>query len=109
MIQRILMLGSLLCSVLLVSTAAADAPAAMVTIDNFSFTPAEITVAAGSRVTWVNRDDIPHTVTGADDPRLIRSPPLDTGESFTFTFAKPATYRYFCSLHAHMQGTVVVR
>ncbi len=103
-----LMLGSLLGSALLVCGAAADATAE-VTIDNFTFTPAEITVAAGSRVTWVNRDDIPHTVTSADDPRLIKSPPLDTGDTFAFTFATPGTYRYFCSLHAHMQGTVVVR
>lgn len=87
-------------------TAAADT---QVTIDNFSFSPAEVTVAAGARVVWTNRDDIPHTVTGADDPRTIRSQPLDTGDSFGFTFGKPGTHRYFCSLHPHMQGIVVVR
>lgn len=80
-----------------------------VTVDNFSFSPAEVTVAPGTRVVWTNRDDIPHTVTDRDPPRAMRSQPLDTGESFSFTFDKPGTYSYFCSLHPHMQGTVVVR
>ena len=79
------------------------------TIDNFTFSPAELTVAAGTRVTWTNRDDIPHTVTDAADPRSFRSPPLDTGDSFAFAFARPGVYKYFCSLHPHMQGTVVVQ
>ena len=87
-------------------TAAAEA---QVTIDNFSFSPAELAVAAGTRVTWTNRDDIPHTVTDAATPRAMRSPPLDTGDSFAFTFERPGTYHYFCSLHPHMQGTVIVR
>ncbi len=78
-------------------------------IDNFTFSPAELKVAAGTRVTWTNRDDIPHTVTDAVEPRSFRSPPLDKGDSFTFTFAKPGAYAYFCSLHPHMQGTVVVQ
>ena len=82
---------------------------AQVTIDNFTFSPAEIDVAVGSRVVWTNRDDIPHTVTDADNPRTIKSGPLDTGDSYTRTFDKPGTYHYFCSLHPHMQGTVVVR
>ena len=82
---------------------------AQVTIDNFSFSPAELAVAAGTRVTWTNRDDIPHTAVDRDDPRRMKSPPLDTGESFAFTFERPGTYRYFCSLHPHMQGTVIVR
>ncbi len=89
---------------------AADARTAeaQATIDNFSFSPAQLTVAVGTRVTWTNRDDIPHTVTDAGTPRRMKSPPLDTGESFAFTFDKPGTYSYFCSLHPHMQGTVVV-
>ena len=80
-----------------------------VTIDNFTFSPAEITVAPGTRVVWTNRDDIPHTVTGADGQPVMRSQPLDTGDRYSFTFAKPGAYHYFCSLHPHMQGTVVVR
>ena len=79
------------------------------TIDNFTFSPAELKVAAGARVTWTNRDDIPHTVTDTAEPRGFRSPPLDTGESFAFAFARPGVYKYFCSLHPHMQGTVVVQ
>jgi plastocyanin len=80
-----------------------------VTIDNFSFNPARITVAAGSKVIWTNRDDIPHTVTDAADPKAFRSSPLDTGDAFSHVFSTPGTYRYFCSLHPHMQGTVVVK
>jgi plastocyanin len=91
------------------TAATAVADDAQVTIDNFTFSPAEITVAPGTRVVWTNRDDIPHTVTDADNPRAVRSEPLDTGESFSFTFDKPGTFRYFCSLHPHMQGMVVVR
>ncbi len=80
-----------------------------VMIDNFSFSPAQLTVAVGTRVTWINRDDIPHTVTEAATPRALKSPPLDTGESFAFTFDKPGAYAYFCSLHPHMQGSVIVK
>lgn len=80
-----------------------------VTIDNFTFAPARLEVAAGARVTWTNRDDVPHTVVGSDAPRLLRSPPLDTGDSFAFAFERPGTVRYFCSLHPHMQGEVIVR
>ncbi|WP_431267080.1 cupredoxin domain-containing protein [Dankookia sp. P2] len=90
------------------ATPAAEGTAA-ITIDNFTFSPAVLTVAAGTRVTWTNRDDIPHTVLGTENPLVLRSPPLDTEDSFAFTFAAPGTYRYFCSLHPHMQGMVMVR
>jgi plastocyanin len=88
---------------------AAPAGVASVHIDNFAFAPAQLTVAAGSTVIWDNRDDTPHSVTDAAAPRQFRSPALDTGDSFAQVFAVPGTYRYFCSLHPHMQGTVVVR
>ena len=78
-------------------------------IDNFVFNPAAITVSAGTTIVWTNRDDIPHTVTDAAHPPGFRSAALDTDDSFSFTFMKPGTYRYFCSLHPHMQGTVVVQ
>jgi len=78
-----------------------------VTIDNFTFAPAEITVAQGEQVRWVNQDDIPHVVAAADGAFV--SPPLDTGDDFAQTFTKPGTYEYFCSLHPHMKGTIVVR
>ena len=80
-----------------------------VTIDNFAFGPAAITVAPGTKVTWTNRDDEPHTVVNADDAKLFKSGALDTGDSFSFTFDKPGTYRYFCSIHPHMTGTIVVK
>jgi plastocyanin len=110
--------GAILAGALLPAPAAGAVPAAVeaagateaaVTIDNFTFAPPVLTVAAGTRVVWTNRDDIPHTVVGAEDPRALRSPPLDTDDRFSFAFAAPGTYRYFCSLHPHMQGTVVVR
>ena len=82
---------------------------AAVTIDNFSFTPAEITVDAGTKVTWTNHDDIPHTVTDAVNPKTIKSPPLDSDEKYSRVFDKPGRYEYFCSLHPHMRGTVIVK
>ena len=76
-----------------------------VTIDNFTFTPAEVTVKAGDTVTWTNHDDIPHTVVSAGK---YRSKTLDTDDSFSFTFAASGDYKYFCSLHPHMTGLVKV-
>jgi plastocyanin len=75
-------------------------------IDNFQFTPATLTVKAGTVVTWVNDDDVPHLIASADG-RFRPSTVLDTGQRFSVTFAKPGTYSYFCSLHPHMQGKVV--
>ena len=77
-----------------------------VTIDNFVFEPARLTVKAGTTVTWLNRDDIPHTVAAKD--RLFKSKVMDTDESYSFTFSTPGEYSYFCSLHPHMTGTIVV-
>ena len=79
------------------------------TVDNFTFSPPVLTIRAGARVTWTNRDDIPHTVTDKDRPREIKSPPLDTGDSYSRVFPAAGTYHYFCSLHPHMQATVVVQ
>lgn len=78
-----------------------------VKIDNFSFLPAAITVPAGTTIRWTNRDDIPHTVV-SDDHTTFKSRPLDTDEQFTYTFTKPGTYSYFCSIHPKMTGKVVV-
>jgi plastocyanin len=80
----------------------------VITIDNFAFTPATLTVPAGTKVSWSNRDDTPHTVFSALRPPAFRSGPLDTGDGFSVVFDKPGTYGYFCSLHPHMQGTVIV-
>ena len=88
---------------------AQQAPAASmeVKIDNFSFGPATITVAAGTTVTWTNRDDIPHTV--VSDDKVFKSKVLDTDEKFSYTFTKPGTYPYFCSVHPKMTGKVIVQ
>ena len=82
---------------------AADAE---VMIDNFTFSPQTLTVRAGTKVTWTNRDDIPHTV--ASTTKAFKSPALDTDDSYSFTFTTAGSYEYFCSLHPHMTGTVVV-
>ena len=78
-----------------------------VKIDNFSFSPATITIPAGTTVKWTNRDDIPHTVVTED--KAIKSKVLDTDEKFSYTFTKPGTYSYFCSIHPKMKGTIVVQ
>lgn len=76
-----------------------------VTIDNFTFEPAQLTVKVGSTVTWKNRDDIPHTVVSAGK---FKSKALDTDDSYAFTFTAAGDYKYFCSLHPHMTGTIKV-
>jgi plastocyanin len=79
-----------------------------VQIDNFVFSPARLVVKAGTTVTWTNRDDIPHAV-ASKTPGQFKSKVLDTDESYSFTFATPGEYSYFCSLHPHMTGTIVVK
>jgi len=74
-------------------------------IDNFVFEPAQLTVKAGTTVTWMNRDDIPHTVVCAGK---FRSKAMDTDDRFSFTFTAAGEYKYFCSLHPHMTGMVKV-
>jgi len=76
-----------------------------ITIDNFTFTPAELTVKVGTTVTWTNHDDIPHTIVSAGK---FRSKTLDTDNSFSFTFTAAGDYKYFCSLHPHMTGMIKV-
>ena len=104
--------GPLLLAGPLDSTVHAQQPAptaAEVKVDNFSFSPATLTVAVGTTVTWTNQDDIPHTVVSTDDPRVFRSKVLDTDEKFTYTFTKAGSFAYFCSIHPKMTGTVVVK
>ena len=86
--------------------AASAAESPMVRIDNFTFNPPTLTVPKGTTVTWLNADDIPHKVAGSDRP--WKSPVMDTDERFSFTFDDPGTFAYFCSLHPHMTGTIVV-
>ena len=80
---------------------------AAVKIDNFNFGPATLTVAAGTTVTWTNNDDVPHTVVSDDE--LFKSKALDTDDTFSYTFSKPGTYNYFCSVHPKMTAKVVVK
>ena len=88
--------------------AAEDQPTAIsITIDNFSFTPKEITVSKGTTVTWINHDDVPHTVVSTD--KKFRSKALDTDDKFSFTFSDGGAYGYFCSVHPVMTGKVIVK
>jgi len=86
--------------------AGAQNASSTVSIDNFTFNPPQLTIKAGTTVTWTNKDDIPHTVTAVG--KLFKSKVLDTDNGFSFTFTTPGSYAYFCSLHPHMTGTIVV-
>ena len=77
-----------------------------VNISNFTFNPPQLTVKAGTTVTWTNDDDIPHTVTSKT--LVFRSKALDSDDKFSFTFTAPGSFDYFCSLHPMMTGTIVV-
>jgi plastocyanin len=101
------MMGAALVLTCAAATAKADdaQTKAQVTIDNFAFSPQTVTVKAGTTVTWSNHDDTPHTVVS---PQKFKSKALDSDDSFSFTFTTPGTYQYFCSLHPHMTGTIVV-
>jgi plastocyanin len=77
-----------------------------VTIDNFAFAPATLTVKAGSTVTWTNKDEEPHTVAAADGS--FHSPGMGTGATFSHTFPTAGKFDYVCSIHPMMHGTVVV-
>jgi amicyanin len=79
----------------------------VVTIDNFTFTAPELTVAVGTTVKWVNHDDIPHSV--VDKSKAFRSKALDTDDAYSFTFASAGTFDYFCGLHPHMVGKIIVK
>ena len=90
------------------ATPAHNTPAATPTvhISNFTFSPQALNIHIGQTVTWVNDDDIPHNVTAVD--KSFKSKVLDTGERFSFTFPHAGTYAYFCGLHPHMTGSIVV-
>jgi plastocyanin len=92
-------------SCMIYAAAALPGPA-RITIDNFSFKSATLTVPVGTTVTWENDDDIAHNVVATDG--TFRSAPLDSEEKFTFTFETAGTYDYFCSLHPRMKVQIVV-
>ncbi len=103
---KALALGAMLSLAVIASAITAQAADIEVKIDNFTFNPQQITVNAGATVVWTNGDDIPHTVTSKT--MAFRSKALDTDDKFSFTFATPVTYPYFCALHPHMTGSIVV-
>jgi plastocyanin len=102
-----MLIGPIIGAMLAAASVAAQDTTNVVTIDNFTFTPQELTVAVGTTVKWVNHDDIPHTVVNKD--KAFRSKALDTDDSFSYTFASAGTFDYFCALHPHMVGKVIVK
>jgi len=98
-------LGLAVAATILLGFGSAQAEELKVTIDNFTFTPAELKVKVGDTVTWTNHDDIPHTVVSAGK---YRSKTMDTDDTFSFTFTSAGDYKYFCSLHPHMTGMIKV-
>jgi amicyanin len=100
--------ATLVAAVVLAGLASGQALAAdaQVKIANFTFDPPTLTVKAGATVTWVNADDIPHLVSEKDGK--FRSPALDTDERFSQIFSTAGTVEYFCAIHPHMTGKIVV-
>jgi plastocyanin len=107
-IARRLLLGRALGTgiVVAIGSRAWAAANAQIIIDNFTFSPTPLMVKAGTTVTWVNHDDIPHSVVCPD--LKVKSHPMDTDETFAYKFEQAGTYDYMCGLHPHMHGQVVV-
>ncbi len=91
----------------LTSVVFAEESGQQVVIEGFSFKPATLTIAVGTKVTWINQDQVPHTV--VSNNQLFSSPELHANESFSFTFSEPGNYAYFCSIHPSMKGIIVVQ
>ena len=89
------------------ATEAAAADANEIVIQNFAFEPATLTVKAGTKVTWVNRDEEPHTATATD--KRFNSKTLENGDQFSMEFNQPGIYKYYCALHPKMTGQVIVK
>jgi plastocyanin len=99
--------GPVLGAMLALAAGAAQDATNVITIDNFTFSPKEFTVAVGTTVKWVNHDDIPHTV--VEKNTTFRSKALDTDDSYSYTFTSAGTFDYFCGLHPHMVGQIIVK
>jgi plastocyanin len=76
-------------------------------IKDFAFNPQTIKVKSGEKITWINRDEEPHTVVSVEK-QFKKSSALDTDQEFTITAGAPGTYTYYCSVHPKMTGTIVV-
>lgn len=96
-----------LAAVVIAIAGPAAAGSVAVRIANFAFSPAMATVPVGTTVTWTNTDEDPHAIVAND--HSFRSAALDTDDKYSFTFTKPGVYAYFCSLHPHMIGRIVVK
>ena len=84
-------------------------PVQEIVIDNFTFSPATVTIAPGTRVVWINHDDLPHTATSTSKPKRFESGTLDTDDKFAHVFTEPGTYSYFCAVHPKMTGQIIVK
>jgi plastocyanin len=83
--------------------------AKQIVIDNFTFDPPTLTVPVGTKVTWVNHDDVPHTATSTAKPKRFESGALDTDDKFSHVFTTPGTYEYYCAVHPKMTGQIIVK
>jgi amicyanin len=101
-----LIVAGFACLAMLLAASSAFAADAQVKIANFTFNPPTLTIKAGTTVTWINADDIPHVVSEKDGK--FRSSALDTDESFSQSFATAGTVEYFCAIHPHMTGKIIV-
>jgi plastocyanin len=88
--------------------AAVPVSGSIVMIKNFAFGPAALQVKVGTKVTWQNQDTDPHTVTSTSNSGPLASAALSTGQRYSFTFTKPGTYTYLCTIHPFMTATVTV-
>ena len=104
-----IMLGAVVGSALAAGVlfARAEDPSSTVSIDNFTFSPKELKVKAGTTVTWTNHDDIAHGIASSNNA-FAKSKVIDTDDSYSFKFTAPGTYQYFCYIHSHMVGSVIV-
>jgi plastocyanin len=106
--RRLLLRRALTAGVLAaIARPALSAPELEIVIDNFTFAPTPLNIKVGATVTWVNHDDIPHSIVCPD--LKMKSHPLDTDDSFAYRFERAGTYEYICGLHPHMHGQVVVQ
>jgi plastocyanin len=102
-----LLLGPVIGALLAFGAVAAQDATNVITIDNFTFSPKELTVAVGTTIKWVNHDDIPHTV--VEKQTTFRSRLLDTDDAYSYTFTSAGAFDYFCGLHPHMVGQIIAK
>ncbi|MFC0543640.1 cupredoxin domain-containing protein [Kutzneria chonburiensis] len=108
MTRRLLFALLVLPFLTVLAPAPATAATQAVTMAQYAFAPATITVHVGDTVTWTNQDQAPHDVTTTSAPVPLHSPTLSTGQSWTYTFSQPGTYAYICSIHPDMKAQITV-